>query len=90
MQIPSTKKAGQISPVPTWALNTIFVGDLQGGMGVRIANDVQRLASLFIRQTRGKASSSQTQESGKAVVSLMSSITKLAEISEIEILAIRR
>ena len=30
------------------------------------------------------------QESGKAVVSLMSSITKLAEISEIETLAIRR
>ena len=33
LQIPSTKKAGQISPVPTWALNTLFMGDLQGEMG---------------------------------------------------------
>ena len=33
LQIPSTKKAGQISLVQTWALNTLFMGDLQGEMG---------------------------------------------------------
>lgn len=78
LQIPSTKKAGQISPVPTWALNTLFMGDLQGEMGENCKPVQQFNSSLS------------PQESGSAVVSLISSITKLADISEIETLAIRR